>query len=162
MTSLAALILGLSKFAVQRPPYQFLLQINERKADDAKERHHQARGNKVHDIHDQHQADGGDETAFEERPENFSPRAQGRVAVKTLGFENQRRRRNQGEIKPDHVVKDFERMRLKVQPRDDMRVGAQHVGQPEADGKQTGIGQLVDLRSNLTVASQHGFTTLFQ
>ena len=154
-----ALVLGLGELAVQSPPYQFLLQINQGETDDAKKHHHNARRKKVEGVHDQHQADGRDEASFEERPENVPPRAKGGPVVKALRFKNQRPGNNQGEVKPDDPAQGVGWNRVEVQPLDDLRVGAQRKRNPEARREQTGIRYLVDLRSNLAFTSRHDFLT---
>ena len=60
-------------------------------------------------------------------------------------------------IKPDSMVEGFGRNHVELQPRDDLRIGAQDKCQPKAQRKQAGVRQLVDLRPNLTITSQHGF-----
>ena len=108
-------------------------------------------------IHDQHHANGRDETTLEERPDNVPARAKEGVVVKTLGFKNERRGGNQRNVQPDDRVKYVRWDHLEVQPRDDLRIGAQRIGKPEAHRKQTGVRYLMDLRSNLMITSQHGF-----
>src|ERR1035441_6798753 len=153
----AALVLRLAELAAQSQPHQFLLQIDQGETNGAKKPHHHARRNKVEDIHDQHQANGHDETTLEERPENVPARAKEGVVVKALGFKNERRGGNQRNVQPDDRVKYVRWDHLEVQPCDDLRIGAQRIRNPETHREQTGVRHLVDLRSNLTITSQHGF-----
>ena len=83
----------------------------------------------------------------------------GGAVVEALRLQNQRRGGNQRKIEPDDAVEHVRRERIEAQPGDDLRIGAQHIRQPEAHREQTGVRQLVDLRSNLAVTSQHGFKT---
>src|ERR1035437_2195173 len=156
----ATFVLKLGEFAAQTPPYQFLLQIEHGETDDAKKHHHDARRNKVEGIHDQHQADGHDEASFEKGPENVPPRAKGGLVVRALRFKNQRPGNNQEEVKPADTAKYVGWNRVKVQPCDDLRVGAQRKRHPEAHREQAGIRHLVDLRSNLTIQARHDSLTL--
>ena len=41
---------------------------------------------------------------------------------------------------------------------DDLRIGAQHIRRPKTQRQQGGIRQLVDLRPNLTITPQHGYS----
>ncbi len=113
-----ALVLGPAELAAQGPPHQLLLQIDQGEADAAKKRHHRARRNKIQGIHDQHQADGGDQAALEERPDDFPSRAKGGAVIETLGLKNQRRGGDQRKIKPDDAVEDVGREQIQAQPGD--------------------------------------------
>ena len=75
------------------------------------------------------------------------------MIIKPLGFEHQRRGRDQHQIKPCEI---FERAgRLQPQPCNDIGVGPQRISHPKSNGKQAGVRQLVNHRPNLTITFQH-------
>jgi hypothetical protein len=47
-----------------------------------------------------------------------------------------------------------------MQPFNNLRIGAQYPHEPEADRKEEGVHQLMDLRPHLTVTPQHGFNPI--
>ena len=107
-----AFVLRLGEFAFVNGTQNFFLEIHQGETKATEPHDHPARHVQVQGIHGEHQADGNEHAAFEERPQNCAARTQNGAVVKALQFQNERRARDEHEVKPSDIFKRIRRHRV--------------------------------------------------
>ena len=148
-------ILGARDRAFHEYAQQFFLQEHGAKSDAAEYDHDHTGNRQVENVGDGDQRERGKDATPKQGPKDGGSGRQGRPVIESLPFENER---GAGEQDKKELCEIVERGGIReIEFRDDARVRAQEVSDQKAGGKDAGVSDLMNLRSNLLVSSEHRY-----